>query len=141
GKNNNDQDTHHAAEGHERNGRGGRAQSDDARGRSAAELWNCLSGSEPGPGFDGLGEHGFARRALSRAGEGAARARGNPAEALRALGAERRAGKDIFRWNAAAAGNCTRLFAYAKDFIFGRADAGSRSAKPQPVVDTREAAE
>jgi ABC-type uncharacterized transport system ATPase subunit len=30
-KNDNDQDTHHAAEGHERNGRGGRAQSDDAR--------------------------------------------------------------------------------------------------------------
>jgi ABC-2 type transport system ATP-binding protein len=39
------------------------------------------------------------------------RERGNLAEALRALGAERRAGKDIFRRNAAAAGNCARLFA------------------------------
>ena len=45
-------------------------------------FWNRVPGSQPRPGFDGLGEHGFARSALSRAGKGAAGARGNAAEAV-----------------------------------------------------------
>jgi len=53
---------------------------------------------------------------LIRAGEGAGGARRNPAEALRALGAERRAGKDIFRRNAAAAEIGARLLCIRRRF-------------------------
>ena len=56
----------------ERHRGSGRARSDDACRRRCGKLRHRLSGSEPGPGSDGVGEHGPARRALPRAGESAA---------------------------------------------------------------------
>src|SRR5579871_5768605 len=57
------------------------------------------------------------------------------------MGQARRAGEDVFRGNAAAAGNRARVSAHAEDSIPGRADAGAGPAEPEPALDSCQEAE